>query len=165
VSYKFARFVVGRFKVHKSSPLLGDEHKKRFVVAGVTPYTQETLNIYSAGVFRFDIAEVGFSQEMTAGDTNLSLALAEFPINVVCVESVVSATAQRYCVAPTVAAPWQQSVIDLVTGELLSLPVGACVFVVSGSISSAGASVGIGQFFTPSSDAVALESSRVVVAK
>jgi len=165
MSYDFTLTHVGRFKVHKSSQLLGAEHKKRFVDTGVTPITQETLNIYAEGVFNFSIEEVGFSQDMVAGDTNISLTLAEFPLNAICTERVISETAVRYCVSPDVSEPWEQSVVQLDTGGILVLPVGACVFVVSGSISLDGVNYLPGSFFSPSSNAIAVEPSRLVIAK
>ena len=130
----------------------------------MTPSTQETFNVYASGVFRFDIPDIGFSQELKAGDTNLNLNLLEFPLNAVCTERVVSETAERYCVTPTVAARWQQSVLDLAADEILPLPEGSCVFVFSGRISSSGLVVEARHFFGTTGEVVALEASRIIVA-
>lgn len=163
--YQFEGFEVGGFKVYKSAQKEGDTHLKRFTSPGVTPQTQATLNIYAEGAFSFGIPDTGFTQALNAGDTSLNVTLAEYPAGAVCEERVVSQTALRYCVSPLQQTPWTPLIVTLAAGEQLPTQVGDCIFIVQGSVEAGGKTHAKGTFVSHLGSAVALEDSKLVIAR
>jgi hypothetical protein len=136
--YEFEKTYLGRFTVHKSVQLQGDRHFKRFTAPGTTPASQGTLNVYVDGQFQIGISAAGFSQTLNAGQTSLDLTIAEFPLEAICIETVLSTTGTRYCIGPTTPAPWTREARTLQAGTPMTLGVDAVVFIMSGQIEFSG---------------------------
>lgn len=136
--YEFDKITLGRFTVHKSVQLQGDRHFKRFTAPGMSPANQGTLNVYVDGQFRIDISAASFSQVMDAGQTSLDLTIAEFPMEAICIETVLSTTGTRYCIAPTSPGGWTREACTLQAGTPMTLSVDAVVFIMSGQIEFSG---------------------------
>lgn len=150
---------IGAFVAHKTVAPIGAIHKKRFVAAGISPANQATLNLY-AGPFRFAIPEIGFLQDMAAGQSSLDLAIAEFPPMVVCEESPLTDGAVRYCVSPVGESRWRRRVFD-VDGEV-QLPGGSLIFPISGELLADGATA---ELLRPVSATMVSGSGRVLIAE
>ena len=134
MTYKFTKFQVGRFTVHKANPHLGDEHRKRFTDFDITPNTQATFNIYAVGEFSFGV-EGGTPLPFHPGSTSLSYSPdTPYEKGVIYLERVTSENATRYCVAPTIATKWRKREVTLEAGESLNLVVNGCAFVLIGAI-------------------------------
>lgn len=164
MQYDMRKFQMGRFLVHESMPVVGMEHKKRFVADGITPLLQATFNVYVRGEFLFEIADTGFSQVLSAGDTSLSLALEVFPVGVVCVERPTTEPARRLCLSPCAPGAWSKGVGRLGAGESMGFETGACVVVLAGEVECDGATWTAGSVFSPTFDLLARQPTHIAFA-
>lgn len=165
MNYAFETSDVGGFRVYKSAQQAGDLHLKRFTQPGVTPQTQGTLNIYAEGVFSFAIPTTEFVQTLSAGSTSLDLTVAQYPVNAVCEEQVVSPTALRYCVSPAVPLAWTPSVVALAAGDELVTQPDDCIYLMQGSVTVGGSVISKRAFFSHVGVAVCLEDCKLVLAR
>ena len=129
--YHFKKYIVGRFTVYESRQKQGDEHRKRFT-GNVTPQSQATLNLYTAGQFEFAIPAVNFTQVLEAGQTNRDLTIASFPTNEVTIERVLSETATRLCVSA--AGAMTVATVDLTVGQSYPQAAVGMLVVISGIV-------------------------------
>lgn len=141
--YSFSRMSTGRFNIYRSFVKQGDTHKKCFA-AGVTPQNQATVNVYVSGQFQFVCGS--FSQVMDAGSCNLDLATPEFEEGVVCVETVLSPTANRYCVSSIDNLPFNRFKLHLEQEADHRFLADSLVFVLKGSADLCGVIVNAGGF-------------------
>lgn len=132
--YQFSNVEIAGLTVSQSIAQSGEQHRKRYTSAGVTPATQNTLNVYVSGSFNFEVD--GFSQVLAPGQTNLDLTIAEYPVDEICVETVISDWGNRFCVS--CKQPWEREQFTLNAGQTLELTKDSVLVLLSGSVDVAG---------------------------
>lgn len=135
--YQFTNVVVAGLTVSQSIAKAGTKHHKQYAAAGVTPATQNTLNVYLSGSFNFEVG--GFSQTLHAGDTSLDLGLTQYPTDVPCVETVLSDWGTRCCVSSK--KPWMREAVELGAGQAHTLTHDSLVFLTGGTVDVGGAAM------------------------
>ena len=116
MAYQFEKRIAGAFKIYKSTPSIGTVHLKRFINEGITPESQETLNIYAEGKFSLEIN--GLVYTFTACTTSLDWPFGAFPSNMICTETALSENCVRYCIAPVEKVSWQKVKLNVLKLEL-----------------------------------------------
>lgn len=142
--FNFKRSIISGFDIFRSYQKQGDEHKKKFTAAGISPQNQETWNLYIQGTFEFEVED--FSQSLSAGQTSLDLLIPEYPANAPCFERVLSPVGVRYCVSADKlrVSQWTRQVVALGNGESHSVAGDSAMIVLSGMVSVDGLSRGTG---------------------
>jgi hypothetical protein len=144
--YQFSTQEIAGLQVAQTVAKSGTNHKKAYAAAGVTPATQDTLNVYVSGQFRFDCGQ--FSQTLVAGQTSHDLTLAAYPAGEICEETVLSAWGMRFCVSSK--KPWERERFTLNAGQTLELTKDSLLVLVSGSVDVSGSAMApVGYRFAP----------------
>jgi hypothetical protein len=150
--YKFKRIKIPGFQLVEAHPLKGDTHLKKFLQK-TTPLNQGTMNLYLEGEFELTIPEIGYSQIIQSGNTNLDINLAEFPINTIVTERVVSDTGWRLCLSPEeITARWTRNVNIISPDQIHSLSQGEIIIVLTGSIQINSEIIGLGGVYVADND-------------
>lgn len=135
--YQFTNIVLAGLTVSQSIAKAGTKHHKQYATAGVSPLTQNTLNVYLSGSFSFEVGN--FSQVMNAGDTSLDLGLAQYPTDVPCVETVLSDWGTRCCVS--CKRPWTREAVELASGQTHTLAHDSLVILTGGTVDVGGSAM------------------------
>ncbi len=142
--FNFKRSIVSGFDIFCSYQKQGDEHKKRFTAAGISPPNQETWNLYIQGTFEFEVED--FHQSLYAGQTSLDLLIPEYPANTPCFERVLSPIGVRYCVSGDKfrVGQWTRQTVSLGNVESHTVASDSALIVLSGVVLVDGLSRGPG---------------------
>ena len=132
--YQFSNNVLAGLTVSQSVAKAGTTHLKQFTTAGVTPATQNTLNLYISGSFKFEVN--GFIQIMNPGETSLDLSITEYPVNLTCTETVLSDWGVRCCVSSKV--PWTKEIVNLSYNQTYENVHKSLVLLTQGTVSIGG---------------------------
>lgn len=122
--YQFTTTEIAGLSISKTVAAQGTDHKKRYMKPGVTPDTQNTLNVYISGQFELEIG--GVTHVMSAGQTSLDLPLVEYQPGEVCTERVLTAWGTRACISAKV--PWSRSHREIAAGAAFT-PACDCLLV------------------------------------
>jgi len=138
--YKFRKIVAAGFHIHAANPEVGAFLQKRFIIEGVTPGTQSTLNLYIAGSFSVECVAANLAHTFNAGDTSIGLGNIVFVKDAIITETSLIDGALRYCVEPIDrAAAWTRRVLSMPVGGVLDIVVGELVIVLRGEVASSAA--------------------------
>ena len=130
--YQFTTTEIAGLSISKTIALQGTDHKKRYTRHGVTPASQNTLNVYASGDFEVEVG--GASYQMAAGQTSLDLPVTEYPAGEVCIERVLSQWGCRFCVSSS--SPWSRQKFTI-NGSAQFTPTKDCLLVLlSGELST-----------------------------
>lgn len=132
--YQFTTNTIAGLRVSSSVAKAGTTHRKVCNDSGVSPSSQNTLNVYVSGEFKFAVGD--FEQILLPGNTSLDLAMVEYPRGVECVETVLSQWGQRFCVSCD--GPWQRSSISMLGGEGFTAERESLLILLSGELSVGG---------------------------
>lgn len=132
--YQFSNNMLAGLTVSQSVAKAGTTHLKQFTTAGITPASQNTLNLYISGNFKVEVN--GFSQIMSPGETSLDLSLTEYPVNLTCTETVLSDWGVRCCVSSKV--PWTKDVINISSTQTYENIYTSLVLLTQGTVSIGG---------------------------
>jgi len=149
--YQFSTQEIAGLQVAQTVARGGTDHLKVYAAAGVTPATQDTLNVYVSGSFRFGCGQ--FSQTLVGGQTSLDLTIAAYPAGEICEETVLSDWGVRFCVSSK--KPWERERFALNAGQTLELTKDSLLVLVSGSVDVSGSAMSsVGHRFAPRGCAV-----------
>ena len=95
--YQFTTRNLSKLRVSTAFAKHGTDHQKVYDDSGVSPKTQDTLNVYVSG--EFDVSCGDFKQTMSKGQTNFDLTLGKYPAGEVVNEVVSSEWGARICVS------------------------------------------------------------------
>lgn len=162
--YKFRTFQFDWLKVFVATPDVGAVWKKKFE-PGVTPLNQFSLNLYTAGKFQITAEATGFSQILGVGDSNLDIALAEFPTEGLVVETPIEGPACRWCLSVDGGGKWSRERKTVAAGELVELTASqiAAVIPQSGWDGTGAPDVRVGLPFTVEKDSFVFVMERQVL--
>lgn len=132
--YQFTNTAMAGLTVSHSIAKAGTKHRKVYAAQGVTPATQDTLNVYLSGSFNFEAGN--FSQVMVAGDTSLDLGIEQYPAGVVCIETVLSDWGRRCCISSK--KPWTRDVVSLTQDQTHTLAHDSLVVLTEGYLDVGG---------------------------
>lgn len=135
--YQFTNVVLADLTVSQSIAKAGTKHHKQYATAGVSPATQNTLNVYLAGSFNFEAG--GYSRVMHAGDTSLDLDITQYPTDVPCVETVLSDWGTRCCISAK--KPWVREIINLAPGQVHVMSRDSLVILTGGTANVGGSAM------------------------
>lgn len=132
--YQFSTAELAGLQVAQTVAKAGTNHKKVYATTGVTPATQDTLNVYVSGSFRFDCGT--FTQTLMAGQTSLDLTIPEYPAGEICEETVLSPWGMRFCVSSK--KPWARDALELQAGQSYQPPCDGVVVLTAGELQIGG---------------------------
>ncbi len=103
--YSFTNTTIAGLTVSNTIARQGTEHHKLYTESGVTPLTQNTLNVYVSGTF--NVSAGSFSQQLEAGNCSLDLTISEYLKDIPVIEKVLSGWGARFCVSCSKSWSWQ----------------------------------------------------------
>jgi hypothetical protein len=126
--YTFTTHKLAGLKVSGTVAQYGTEHHKVYSESGVTPITQNTLNVYVSGTFQLSCGE--WTQVVEAGQSSLDLTIGEYPKDEPVIEKVLSPWGTRFCISCD--HPWIYEPGPLAAGESITVETESVLVVLEG---------------------------------